>query len=61
MSEENQKMGRFARTNFTRNLLKPNAYALALDNEFKEFLPILEPTILENEEENFFHSDITPF
>lgn len=28
---------RITRTNLTRNLPKPNAYALALDNEFKDF------------------------
>jgi tRNA (guanine-N7-)-methyltransferase len=34
MSEENQRV---QRTNLTRNLPKPNAYAVALDNEFKDF------------------------
>lgn len=36
MSEENQKTERIPRTNLTRNLPKPNAYALALDNEYKD-------------------------
>ncbi len=34
MSEENQRV---QRTNLTRNLPKPNAYAVALDTEFKDF------------------------
>lgn len=46
MSEENQKpsslliersQDRIPRTNLTRNLPKPNAYALALDNEFRDY------------------------
>jgi tRNA (guanine-N7-)-methyltransferase len=39
MSEENQNptQARVTRTNLTRHLPKPNAYALALDNEYKEF------------------------
>jgi tRNA (guanine-N7-)-methyltransferase len=37
MSEENQKPFRFPRTNLTRNLPKPNAYAVALNTEFKDF------------------------
>ncbi len=38
MSEENQDdQNQRSRINITRKLVKPNAYALALDNEFKEF------------------------
>lgn len=43
MSEENQSaekpasQGRIPRTNLTRNLPKPNAYALALDNEYRDY------------------------
>lgn len=43
MSEENQaslnlaSQERIPRTNLTRNLPKPNAYALALDNEYRDY------------------------
>ncbi len=37
MSEEKINSTRIPRTNLTRRLPKPNAYALALDNEFKDY------------------------